>query len=176
MTAPHPAPQRPVAPEPAWGAAPEPGPARKNRSAWIAGGTAAVLIAGGGAAVWAATSSSSSAAEPPASAPGGQNSPGGPAGPDGGLGSVLHGEFVTSADGTSKFTQTGEVTALSATSLTAKSTDGFTKVYVIDSATATGIKTGEDVTIVATVNGATATATSVREAGAQPGAAGPGAG
>ncbi|MBB1157249.1 hypothetical protein [Amycolatopsis dendrobii] len=174
MTAPHPAPNPPAAPGPAWGAAPEPGQARKKRAKWIAGGTAAVLIAGGGGAIWAATSSSSSssstAAGPAASAGG----PAGQGGPGGGLGSVLHGEFATSAG--PKFTQTGEVTALSATSLTAKSADGFTKVYVIDSATATGVKTGEDVTIVATVNGDTATATSVTEAGAPPDGAGPGAG
>lgn len=172
MTAPHPAPNPPAAPEPAWGGAPGPGPARKNRAKWIAGGTAAVLIAGGGGAIWAATSSTSSTAAGPAAPAGSPAGQGGPGGP--GLGSVLHGEFATSSG--SKFTQTGEVTALSATSLTAKSTDGFTKVYVIDSATATGIKTGEDVTIVATVNGDTATATSVTEAGTPPAGAGPNAG
>ena len=95
-------------------------------------------------------------------------------GPGGGLGlgSALHGEYVSS-DGNggyvTKIMQTGEVTALSATSLTAKSDDGFSKTYTITSDQATGLASGDTVTVVATESGDTATATSVTdgEAGAQ---------
>ncbi|RJQ77174.1 hypothetical protein [Amycolatopsis panacis] len=173
MTAPNRNPEPAASQQPAaeWGAAPPASPAPKPRSArskWIAGGVAVVIVAGGGAAVWAGTSSSSSGTAGGGQAgPGGQ--PGGVGGPGGGagLGSALHGEFVTSDNGTyvTKFLQTGEVTELSSTSLTTKSTDGFTKTYTIDSATVTGITKGESVTVVATESGSTATATSVTEAG-----------
>ncbi|MFI5610559.1 hypothetical protein [Amycolatopsis sp. NPDC051903] len=144
---------------------PSPAPARK----WLAGGIAAVIVAGGGVAGWVGSGSSDDAsAAVPGSGP--MGGPAGPAGPAGGaaLGPVLHGEFVTTDDSggyVAKFRQTGQVTALSATSITARSDDGFTKVYTIDPTTATGITNGEEVTIVATTSGATATATSVTEAG-----------
>ncbi|OXM63044.1 hypothetical protein [Amycolatopsis vastitatis] len=167
MTTPH----APSTPEQTWGAAPAPGTA--PRPGWspgkkiAAGAVAAAIVAGGGAAVWAA--SSSSAATDSQAGPGGMT--GGPRGA-GGLGSALHGEYVSS-DGNggyvTKIMQTGEVTELSATSLTAKSDDGFSKTYTITSAQATGLATGDTVTVVATESGSTATATSVTdgETGAQ---------
>jgi hypothetical protein len=93
---------------------------------------------------------------------GGRGAPGGAAT----LSTALHGEFVTtgtSGNYVTEFLQKGKVTALSATSLTAQSDDGFTKVYTIDSTTATGVTQGEAVTIVATTSGTTATATSITE-------------
>ncbi|WP_372666603.1 hypothetical protein [Amycolatopsis kentuckyensis] len=162
-------PQAPSTPDQTWGAAPAPG--TPPRPAWspgkkiAAGAVAVAIVAGGGAAIWAA--SSSSAATDSATGPGGM--PGGMQGGlggMGGLGSALHGEYVAS-DGNggyvTKITQTGEVTALSATSLTAKSEDGFSKTYTITSDQATGLATGDTVTVVATESGDTATATSVSD-------------
>jgi hypothetical protein len=65
------------------------------------------------------------------------------------------------------------VTAVSDTAITARSDDGYTHTYTIDSDTVVGngstdlssIETGDDVTIVATVSGDTATADSLTEAG-----------
>ncbi|WP_439382309.1 hypothetical protein [Amycolatopsis lexingtonensis] len=175
-------PQAPSTPDQTWGAAPAPG--TPPRASWspgkkiAAGAVAAVIVAGGGAAVWAA---SSSASTDTATGPGGMNGmTGGPGGMTGGLGSALHGEYVSS-DGNggyvTKIMQTGEVTELSATSLTAKSDDGFSKTYTITSAQATGLATGDTITVVATESGDAATATSVTEGrtGAQPGGGGQGA-
>ncbi|WP_086850016.1 hypothetical protein [Amycolatopsis kentuckyensis] len=157
-------PQAPSTPDQTWGATPAPAP----KQAWspgkkiAAGAVAAVIVAGGGAAVWAASSSAATDAQ---AGPGGMT--GGPGGmPGGGLGGALHGEYVAS-DGNggyvTKIMQTGEVTELSATSLTAKSEDGFSKTYTITSAQATGLATGDTVTVVATESGSTATATSVTD-------------
>ncbi|MEU0790007.1 hypothetical protein ABZ342_08050 [Amycolatopsis sp. NPDC005961] len=160
-------PQAPSTPDQTWGSAPStpPKPGWSPGKKITAGAVAAVIVAGGGAAVWAA--SSSSAATDTATGPGGtQGGPGGMRGGAGGLASALHGEYVAS-DGNggyvTKLTQTGEVTALSATSLTAKSEDGFSKTYTITSAQATGLATGDTVTVVATESGDTATATSVSD-------------
>ncbi|MFJ9785714.1 hypothetical protein ACIRSS_39505 [Amycolatopsis sp. NPDC101161] len=164
-------PQAPSTPDRTWGAAPAPG--TPPRPAWspgkkiAAGAVAVAIVAGGGAAIWAA--SSSSASTDSATGPGGMT--GGPGGA-GGLASALHGEYVSS-DGNggyvTKITQTGEVTALSATSLTAKSEDGFSKTYTITSDQATGLATGDTVTVVATESGDTATATSVTDGASGPG-------
>jgi hypothetical protein len=88
---------------------------------------------------------------------------------------------VSDGDGgyTTELTQTGEVTAISATSVTATSDDGYTKTYTIGAETVLGnesngstsggeIATDDEVTIVASVSGDTATADSVTEAGQQP--------
>ncbi|MDX3187904.1 hypothetical protein PV458_05805 [Streptomyces sp. MN03-5084-2B] len=157
-------PQAPSTPDHTWGATPAPTP----KQSWspgrkiAAGAVAAVIVAGGGAAVWAA---SSSAATDTQAGPGGMT--GGPGGmPGRGLGTALHGEYVSS-DGNggyvTKIMQTGEVTELSATSLTAKSEDGFSKTYTVTSEQATGLATGDTVTVVATESGSTATATSVTD-------------
>jgi hypothetical protein len=61
--------------------------------------------------------------------------------------------------------QTGQVTAVSTTSITIKSADGFTKSYVITSSTLVdaqrdgigSVKVGNQATTVATVSGSTAT-------------------
>ena len=152
----------------------------------------AVGIAGAGSvAVYAASGSGSSDATQQGpgggmgGGPGGSGGTGG--GPGGGLTSqALHGEYVVS-DGNGGYTtellQNGEVTAVSDTSITAKSDDGYTKTYTIDSDTVVGngsadlssIATGDEVTIVATESGDTATADTLVEAGTATGS-GSGAG
>lgn len=139
----------------------------------------AVGIAGAGtAAVYAASGSTdSSTTQQGPGGTGGGPSGGMGGGPGGGLTSeALHGEYVVS-DGSGGYTtellQNGEVTAVSDTSITAKSEDGYTKTYTIDSDTVVGngstdlssIETGDDVTIVATVSGDTATVDSLVEEG-----------
>ncbi|MGW4586081.1 hypothetical protein [Amycolatopsis thermoflava] len=150
---------------------------------------AAVAIAvgvasAGGVAIYAASGSPDSSAI-------GQGGPGGGMGmPGGGSASAmmnaLHGEYVV-ADGNGGYTtelmQIGTVTEVSATSLTAKSDDGYTKTYTIDSDTAVGdnadlssIATGDTVTVVASVSGDTATADTLTEGTAQAGPGGAGGG
>jgi hypothetical protein len=140
--------------EQTWGSEP-PATAQTPRPRWSARKTAAavgiavVIAAGGGAAIWAATANDSGT---------GQRGMGGPGGgPDGGrflgmggLDSALHGEFVI-ADGTTELLQTGKVTEVSAASIGISSTDGYTKSYTIDSSTLldTGVKTGDQVTVIA---------------------------
>jgi hypothetical protein len=178
MTTPQAPQQTPSTSDPAWGAAPEqtwggaPAPA-PGRPGWspgkkiAAGAVALVIVAGGGAAIWAASSSTStdSATGPGGTAGGPGGMQGGPGG-TGAMASALHGEYVSS-DGNggyvTKIMQTGKVTELSATSLTAQSDDGFSKTYTITSAQATDVATGDTVTVVATESGTTATATSVTE-------------
>ena len=142
----------------------------------------AVGIAGAGSvAVYAASGSTASSSQQGGPG-GGTGGPGGMGGPGGGLMSeALHGEYVVS-DGNGGYTtellQNGEVTAVSDTSITAKSEDGYTKTYTIDSDTVVGngsadlssIETGDEVTIVASVSGDTATADSLAEAGTATGA------
>jgi hypothetical protein len=76
-----------------------------------------------------------------------------------GLGQVQHGELtVQGANGTSSVmtVQRGTVTASSSTSLTVKSTDGFTGTYAIDASTrgpAKALATGNTVLVVAQKSG-----------------------
>jgi hypothetical protein len=134
----------------------------------------ALGIAGAGAGVVYAASGSTTASDQNQGPGGGMG--GGPGGAAGGLFDALHGEYVVS-DGSGNYTtelmQTGEVTSVSATSITATSEDGYTHTYTIDSDTVVGngsaelssIATGDEVTIVASVSGDTATAESLVEAG-----------
>lgn len=165
-------PAEPVSQETAaWGA---PAPAGEPKKAWsgrktaIAAGVAVVIAAGGGAAIWAGT-----AANGAEQGQGGMM--GGPGGRMmGGQGLVmrdaLHGDFVVS-DGNGGYTterlQTGEITEISATSVSLTSKDGYKQVYTIDSSTRkTGDpKAGETVTVTAKVSGTTATATTIGKAG-----------
>lgn len=152
----------------------------------IAAGIAVVIAAGGGAAIWAGTSSADNTAQ----GPGGFGGPGGGQfrgqGGFGGLGGgmtalreALHGDFVV-PDGNGGYTterlQTGDVTELSATSVTLTSKDGYKQTYTLDSSTQkTGdVKQGDtNVTVVAKVTGQTATATSLGK-GLEPGQRQPG--
>lgn len=79
----------------------------------------------------------------------------------------LHGESVV-ADGTGGFntmiSQTGRITAISPTSVTARSDDGFSQTYVIKAAgvgTIPPFAVGDQVTIEATRTGQTAAVTSI---------------
>lgn len=162
-----PAGAQPPAEQPAeWGAPPPPA---ESRSKWtvkrtvIAVAVAVGIAAAGGAAIYAASGSvDNTQGGPGGGGPGGMG--GGPGngrmmGGMGAFGETQHGEF-----------QTGEVTAISDDSITAKSEDGYEQTYVINSDTqlADGIETGDTVTIIAATENDTATATSVLEFGTMP--------
>lgn len=100
--------------------------------------------------------------------------PGGPGGPHGGMGIGIHGEFTTAAPGGGYQTlasQVGEVTAVSATSVTVKSEDGFSRTYGVDDNTLVNagndgiadVKKGDDVRVMAVVAGGTAKAVEVND-------------
>ncbi|MDX3663225.1 hypothetical protein PV646_38530 [Streptomyces sp. ID05-26A] len=149
---------------PEWGA---PQPAEQAaRPSWTAKKTVAavaiaVAIAGaGGVAIYAASGTSQQTGA-------GGMGPGGMGGmpPDGqggmrggfglGTGTTTHGEF-----------QTGEVTAISDSSVEVKSTDGYTKTYVIDADTvAEGVEKGDTVTVIAGTEDGKSVASSVVEPG-----------
>ena len=157
----------------------------------LAGVAVAALLGGAGAALAATnsptpTSSPSAAAATPAPTPSPSAPPGPPgqAGPGyhrfgggfgfGGLFGALHGQLVVAKPGGGYQTvdvQTGQVTAVSTTSITLKSADGFTKSYVVTSSTLVdaqrdgigSVKVGNQATMLATVSGSTATATSIND-------------
>jgi hypothetical protein len=91
-----------------------------------------------------------------------------------GVAGALHGDFVVKGrDGqyVTQRLQTGTVTAVSATSITAKSEDGHATTFVVGSATkvdngaakVADVKVGDAVTVVGTVAGDTATATEITD-------------
>ena len=147
----------------------------------LAGVAAAALLAGGGIALAAGTSGTPAAAQnavtanpvPVASAgqPGRHHSFRRAAfGPFG----MLHGQFVVAKSGGGYQTvdvQDGQVTAVSATSITVKSSDGFTKTYVVTSSTTVdaqrdgigSVKLGNQASVYATVSGSTVTAMNVAD-------------
>jgi hypothetical protein len=162
---------------PVWGA-PEPSPRRWGlRETAAAVGVAAVIAGLGGAAIYAATDGGSHTMGGPHQAFGAGGMPGGPGGPRagaiGGPGPAatnetsLHGEFVVS-DGaggyTTVLTQTGTVTAISSTSITVRSADGYSGTYVIpQTAGAAGspFAVDDQVVVRATRTGQTATVTNI---------------
>jgi hypothetical protein len=145
------------------------------RGTAVAVGVAAVIAGVGGAAVYAATDSGPRMM--------GTHTGGGTAfgdrtaGPphDDAMRAVapdsasLHGEYVV-ANGTGGFntmiSQTGRVTAISPTSVTARSDDGYSQTYVIAAAGVAAtppFAVGDEVTIEATRTGQTATVTGIGE-------------
>lgn len=161
-----------------WGA-PQPSPRRWGlRETAAAVAVAAVIAALGGAAIYAATESNSHSFGGPHQAfgPGG-GMPGGPGGQHGAIGgpgpaavgsTSLHGEFVVpdgSGGYTAQLTQTGTVTAISPTSITVRSEDGYAQTYVIPStagnAGAPPFAVDDQVVVRATRNGQTATVTNI---------------
>ncbi|MDT7728597.1 MAG: hypothetical protein QOI21_5173 [Actinomycetota bacterium] len=181
-----------VPPQPAgWGAPPpaaEPGAEPGAKKGWngrktaIAVGVAVLIAAGGGVAIAMGTSGGTTTAQQPGmGGAGGRQFGGTQGGAAGGetsaLRNALHGDFVV-ADGKGGYAterlQTGDVTAISATSISLTSKDGYAQVYTIDATTqkTSEPKTGESVTVVAKVSGDTATATSVGSATALQGRAG----
>lgn len=161
--------------EPAWGA-PTDEPVHWSRNKTLAAvGIAALLAAGAAAVIYAAGGSSESSG--PGGGPGWGGPPGGPGfgGPGQGQGpapaDALHGQFVV-PDGHGGFntesTQTGTVTGISDTSVTARSADGFTQTYVITTDTRHGrqpVHAGDSATIRAVQRDAAFTVTVISPAG-----------
>lgn len=92
----------------------------------------------------------------------------------GGLFGAIHGQYVAPKDGGGYQTiafQNGKVTAVSSTSITLRSADGYTHSYVVNSSTTvnaqrggvSSIKTGNEVWIRATVSGSTTTAAQITD-------------
>src|SRR5215469_4989905 len=92
----------------------------------------------------------------------------------GSLFGALHGEFVVGKSGGGYETvdvQNGQVTAVSTTSITLKSADGFTKSYAVTGSTLVdaqrdgigSVKVGNQASVQATVSGSTATAISIED-------------
>jgi hypothetical protein len=153
--------------EPVWGAptAPQRWGLRQTAAAV---GVAAVIAGLGGAGIYAATDGGehSMGTPHPGFAPGG---PGGPppgaiSGPGRDGAAPLHGEFVV-PDGnggyTTLLTQTGTITAISATSITARSDDGYTQTYTMPPTAAPPFAVNDQVVIRATRTGDTPTVTSI---------------
>ncbi len=161
-----------------------------SRRPYIIAGVAVAALLGGAGAALAATNSpapaapvsavitnpSSSAEQPGAAAP----APPGfrHFGPGPGLGGflfgALHGQFVIRKPGGGYETvdvQNGQVTAVSTTSITLKSADGFTKSYRVTNSTLVdaqrdgigSVKVGNQASVQATVSGSTATAISIED-------------
>lgn len=160
---------------PVWGA-PEPTPRRWGlRETVAAVGVAGVIAALGGAAIYAATDSGAHLAGPhhglggmpggpPPPAGIGMHGPGGPGTVDA---TALHGEFVV-PDGAGGYTtvlsQTGTVTAVSPSSITVRSADGYTQAYAIQAPGANPPFAVDDtVSIRATRTGDTAAVTSISD-------------
>ena len=91
-----------------------------------------------------------------------------------GVAGALHGQFVVPRSGggyQTEDTQRGSVTAVSTSSITVKSADGFTKTYQVTSSTVVdarrdgigSVKDGHQVSVLATVSGGTATATNIQD-------------
>jgi hypothetical protein len=167
------------APPSAWGA-PVPAAERPNRP-WstrkivISAVVAVVIVAGGTIGVIAATNSGSTTAAGPGGGPGGGFGRFGAGGGPGGLAlaNALHGDFVVSVNGAfvTDRLQTGTVTAVSATDITLRSTDGYTQSYVINSGTSVDngantigdVAKGNTVTLTAALSGSTATANTIED-------------
>ena len=141
-------------------------------------GAAAVSPAGG---VAVTPSPSARSALPHQGRPGGSGFGFGFGGPFG----AVHGQFVVPKSGggyQTIDTQRGSVTAVSATSITIKSADGFTKTYQVVSSTNVDaqrdgigtVKIGHQVAVTATVSGSTATAVSILDFTLLPMHGGPG--
>lgn len=101
--------------------------------------------------------------------------PGGRGHHKGGPGMGIHGEFVTAAPNggwQTIATQRGEVTAVSATSITVRSEDDFSRTYSVDDNTLVNagnngiddVKTGDTVSVTAIVTDGKAAAVDVRDA------------
>jgi hypothetical protein len=160
-----------------------------SRRPYILAGVAVAALLGGAGAALAATNSSGTPATQsavvttpvPSPSPGqfgagGQRyrHSGGKLGLGGGLSGVLHGQFVVAKPGGGDQTvdvQNGQVTAVSNTSITLKSSDGFTMSYAVAGSTMVdaqrdgigSVKVGNQASVVATVSGSTATATSIMD-------------
>jgi hypothetical protein len=147
----------------------------------LAGVAAAALLAGGGAALAAGNSGTPAAAQNAVTANPVPVTSAGQAGTHHtlrraafGMFGMLHGQVVVAKSGGGYQTvdvQDGQVTAVSANSITLKSSDGFTKTYVVTSSTTVdaqrdgigSVKVGNQASVYATVSGSTVTATNVAD-------------
>lgn len=166
---------------------PPPGETRpslaRSRARGVAAGVGVALVVGAGGiavassggttsgAAAAAPTTTEGAPPPAAGVPGGPGGHGGRMGGGPGIGfggAVLHGTYVVAKSGggyQTIQTQNGTVSAVSATSLSVKSADGYSFTYVVkagtivdaQSAGITSVKKGDTVTVNATVSGSTAT-------------------
>jgi hypothetical protein len=169
--------------------APQPPKRRRNARLWILGGGVAVAVAGAvSVASIASAQTPSPSASPsaaaksaaPSKAPGrlpGMREKPVPFGFGGfgpGFGGALHGEYTTVKPGGGYQTidiQQGQVTAVSTSSITVKSDDGFSKSYAVTATTLVdaqrdgigSIKVGDTVSVRATVDGGAATATDIAD-------------
>jgi hypothetical protein len=153
-----------------WGAPQPPLRGWGWRESAAAVAVAVVIAALGGAAIYAATAGSSHSFGGPHQAfgPGGPGSQHGPGGrPADSEPPSLHGEFVEpSGPGayTTVVTQTGTVTAISPTSISVRSEDGFDRTYVIPSTAGNAgapFAVDDQVVVRATRNGQTLTVTNI---------------
>jgi hypothetical protein len=147
-------------------------------TALLGGAGAALVVTGSGtplpahnaAATGPAPSPSSSPVLPGAASPGSRPAAPGRATNPG----VLHGQYVVRRPGGGYQTvdvQNGQVTAVSSTSITLRSTDGFTHSYVISRSTAVAaghggiasVKVGDQASVQATLIGSSAVATSITD-------------
>lgn len=148
-------------------------PRRGRAAALVTAGLVGGIVVAGYASANAQTSPTPSPSQgtttTPDTAP--RRGPGGPGGHHGpgGPGMGIHGEFVTKAAGGGYQTmanQVGEVTAVSATSLTVRSEDGYSRTYVVNDDTLVNagnegtadIAKGDTVRVLAIVTGGTANA------------------
>ncbi|HEX5143895.1 MAG TPA: hypothetical protein VFW21_08495 [Mycobacterium sp.] len=159
-----------VSAEPTWGS-PAGQPQWSKGKIAAAVGIAIVLGGAGAAAIYAAEGGGSSGHGPgggpgwgPPSGPGGAGPMGG--GPVlAGMDNALHGQFVVPDDHggyRTQSTQTGTVTDISDTAVTARSADGYTQTYVVTTETRKGrdaVHTGDTATIRAVEQNGISTAT-----------------
>jgi hypothetical protein len=167
---------------------------RRSRRPFIIAGITVVGLLGGAGAALATTGSATSIAAPgevaatPAPAPTptpspaagvphrffGHNFAGAGSGMAGGLSGALHGQLVVAKPGGGYQTvdiQNGKVTAVSATTITLKSADGYARSYDVTSSTIVdaqrdgigSVKVGNRASVLATISGSTATAVTVRD-------------
>jgi hypothetical protein len=170
-----------AAPGPAVPTAPSGGSKQSKLKLGIVAAVSGVIVIGGGVAV-ANAASSGGAVTQQGRGPGGYgggNFPGGNRGGVMGVTGALHGDFVVK-DSTGKYVterlQSGTVTAVSATSITAKSEDGHSTTFVVGADTKVDngsgqiadVKAGHTVTIIGIVSGDTATATAITDAALRP--------
>ncbi|MBT1002571.1 hypothetical protein KIH31_08130 [Paenarthrobacter sp. DKR-5] len=152
---------------------------RRLRTLLIAGGVTVALSGAGAAAVFAATNTATPSPSPSAT-PGQQNGMRGPMKGLRGMMNALHGEFVVQRNGSyvTVLLQKGTVDAVSSTSITVKSADGFSQTYAINDKTvirkvdttssqrpakvsASDLKSGDEVRIVGDKSGSGVTATNI---------------
>lgn len=153
-------------------------PARKVIGAVV---IAAVIVGGGTAVAIAATAPTPSSTQQPTAGgvsgggTGGNTGRGGEYPAAGAVTNALHGDFVVQTNTGGYATdrlQTGKVTRVSSTAISLTSPDGYASSYVVTTSTLinrgqtkiTEVKTGDTVTVLATLSGKTATATTLIDA------------